>query len=354
MNKTVNKDRYVILPGQTPEGEYILSALVKRSYDIVPDGVCVRAASDTGLNAGDVYYDGPVNSSVRFEADSVPYKLMTDIVLNGSAFAPGGEPAESVTASVEVGGVAKRIRVTGDRFCRHRPKGDPFFTDPEPFTEMEIRYERAYGGVDVRSDPDTPFPYPRNHVGKGFAIGCGKSVVDNLPLPNIEDPEDILTPERISAGNIGDWEKQPVPAGFGWISKYWYPRALLAGVMPADRPWETELLKTLDSGQTGLPGMDFQFFNGAPPGLALPFQAGDEEVLLTNLVPEGVMRFRLPGERPKIGLDIGSGVSEPPAVLHTVAILADERRADMVWRAAVAYPGPNWLPEMKKMEIFVE
>ncbi len=342
MKKSLSKDRYVILPGQTPEGEYVLSVLVRRSYDIVPGGICVRSPSDTKLNAGDVYYDGPVNSSVRFEADFVPHKLKTDIVINGSAFSPGGKPAESLIASVAVGNVRKRILVTGDRVCGYQSGSDPMFTDPEPFTEMEIRYERAYGGVDVDSDPNTPFPYPRNHLGRGFAIGNGKNVIDNLPLPNIEDPDDPLTPQRISAGNIEDWEKQPMPAGFGWVSKYWYPRALLAGVLPADRPWETELLETREAADRArLPGMDFQFFNGASQGLALPFLSGEEEIFLSNLDPEGDMTFRLPGEQPKIGLDIGSGVREPPVLLHTVAILMKERRTDLVWRAAIPYPGPE-------------
>ena len=35
----------VLLPGQSPDGEYVLSVLVKRSYRIVPGGTCRRAAS---------------------------------------------------------------------------------------------------------------------------------------------------------------------------------------------------------------------------------------------------------------------------------------------------------------------
>jgi hypothetical protein len=34
-------------------------------------------------------------------------------------------------------------------------------------------------------------------------------------------------------------------------------------------------------------------------------------------------------------------------------IRADDGQVDLVWRAAVHYPGPDWLPQMRKMEVFV-
>jgi hypothetical protein len=32
----------------------------------------------------------------------------------------------------------------------------------------------------------------------------------------------------------------------------------------------------------------------------------------------------------------------------------DEREVDLVWRGAVSYPGPDWLPEMTKLELSVQ
>jgi hypothetical protein len=61
----------------------------------------------------------------------------------------------------------------------------------------------------------------------------------------------------------------------------------------------------------------------------------------------------LPIDTPTIGLDIGQGVSEPPVVLHTVMIRMDEGAVDLVWRGAVRYPGPDWLPQMRKMDVQV-
>ena len=187
--------------------------------------------------------------------------------------------------------------------------------------------------------------------------------VDGLELPNLEDPAALLNPRQLCLGEYSRWEKQPFPAGLGWFPKTWYPRALLAGIMPADRPVEQELRaaygKLLPPDQRaqylkhGLPDMNFKFFNGASPGLALPFLKGGEQVVTENLSPEGALRFQLPADTPHVGLDIGQGVQEPPVVLHTVMIRMEDRQVDMLWRGAVPYPGPDWFPQMQKMDLTV-
>lgn len=356
--------RRIVLPGQTPEGEHVLSLLLKRTYGIVPGGRCARAASDHKLVPGDVHHGDPMNTTVKLESDFVPFKLATDVVLNGTAYAPGGQPARALIASLSVGQRRKDVLVVGDRVCRYRDGGEPVFTDPEPFTTMDLRYERAYGGFDIYSDPKVPCGYARNHLGRGFAVTGDRRAIDNLPLPNLEDPADVLTPGRLTIGHFMHWERQPMPQSFGWFSKYWRPRALFAGVMPADRAVERELRAAYATlvpaeqrqmyDQTGLPDMDFRFFNGASPGLVLPFLAGDETIGTTNLTPEGDMCFQLPGERPRLALDVGAGAQEPPVVLHTVMIRLEDRQVDLVWRAAVPYPGPDWLPHMRTMEVHVQ
>jgi hypothetical protein len=355
----------VVLPGQTPAGEHILGVLLKRTYDIRRGARCTRAEADRKLIAGDSHYGDPMGSSVEFEADFVPFKLATDVVLNGTAWAPGGRRTKTFTTSLTVGSFPPReVLVIGDRTCRFQDGKPPAFDDPMPVASMELRYERAYGGVDVWSDPDMQCIYGRNHLGRGFAITNTRKVVEGLQLPNLEDPSDRLTPERLCVGHFMHWERQPMPAGFGWIAKFWQPRALLAGVMPADRAVEEELRQAyalavppaqrqpyLDA---KLPDIDFRFVNGAPPGLVLPYLEGNEEITATNLSRDGSLTFALPDDQPRIGLDIGEGAQEPPVVLHTVMIRLDDRQLDLVWRAAVPYPGPDWLPQMRKLEVLVQ
>jgi len=356
--------RKVVLPGQTPDGMHVLSVLHKRTYDFVDGGQCRRAVEDQKLWPGDVHYDDPMNTSVRFESDFVPFKLGTDVVLNGAAYAPGGQPVQALTARLAVGSTIKDVVVVGDRHCLFQDGAPPLFTEPVAFTTMELRYERAFGGVDIYSDPKVPCGYARNHLGKGFAVTNTKRAIDKLALPNLEDPAHILTPETLTIGHFMYWEQLPVPANFGWYLKYWQPRASLAGVLPADRQAEQELRAVYAKlvpedqkamwDQTGLPDMDFRFFNGASPGLVFPFLNGDEPVYTYNLTDSGQLAFQLPGDRPRMGLDTGSGVQELDVVLHTVMIRMEDRQVDLVWRGAVPYDGPDWLPQMRRCEVFLQ
>lgn len=358
-----SKTQRIVLPGQCPEGQHVLSVIVKRTYDISRGGACIRAEADAKIIPGDKHWDDPMNSSVKFESDFVPWKIATDVVLNGKVYAPNGRPEATVMASVQVGTVQKQVLVTGDRKAVFTG-GLPSFGDPIAFAEMDLRYERAYGGADIYSDRKLPCLYARNPVGKGFAIRNIRETVDGLELPNLEDPNDPLSPERLCCGHFMHWERQPMPQSFGWVPKPWQPRASLAGVMPADREMERELRslysQAIPAGQralyeqTKLPDMNFAFFNGASQGLALPFLQGDEQLSTVNLTPEGQFDFILPGEKPRIGLDIGNGLQEPDVLLQTVMLRFEERKVDLVWRGAVPYPGPEWLPQMAKMEVLVQ
>ncbi len=360
---TQSRDVTLVLPGQAPEGKYILSVLLKRTFDIVSGGVCSRAETDRALISGDVYWDDPMNSSIRYESDFVPFKLATDVVLNGRAYAPGSAPTTSCTVSLQVGDTRKQLLVTGDRVARFVKDGTPEFTEPSPFLHMDLRYELAYGGIDVYSDKSTSYPYARNPLGRGFVVANSARSVDQLALPNLEEPSSPLTPERLCLGDYTNWEQQPSPAGLCWFPKTWLPRARLAGILPADRAVEQQLRQAYGKLvpaahreaylNNGLPDMDFRFFNGASTGLVFPYLTGGEQIIAQNLSPEGTLSFRLPTDRPTLGLDVGFGVSGPEVVTHTVMIRMEERQVDLVWRGAVPYEGPDWLPQIKKMEVSV-
>jgi hypothetical protein len=355
------EEEKILLPGQSPQGEYILAVLVKRTYSIGAGGL---ERVEAKLVKGDKHYGDPRTTPVEFEADLVPFKLATDVVVNAKAYAPDGRPAREVRCGVRVGPVAKDLVVIGDRTAMYRANARPVFTEPAPFTEMLVTYDRAYGGVDIRSDPEMPYPYPRNPLGRGFAVKNTKAAVDGLALPNIEDARVRLAPEALAFGDYAAWEKQPMPQGFGWFPKVWYPRAPLAGILPADRPIEEQMRRELAQVvppeqrqaylDSRLPDMDFRFFNGASQGLVAPFLAGNEDVVTEGLVPEGRLAFKLPGERPKMALDIGSGPTTLEVVLHTVTIRVEHRQVDLVWRGAMPYPGPDWFPQMKKLEIDIQ
>lgn len=360
-------DEFQIVPGQNDAGEHVFSVIVKRSYRLTSRGGVERRETDHPLRLIDEYYDDgdPETSTVRHESEVAPYKPATDVVVIGKAYAPHGRPTEHMRVTVRVGDTRKVLAVTGDRTCRFRISGAlPEFTDPEPFAEMEIRYERAYGGHDERSIPDIPFIYPRNGLGAGVVLRNVKESVDGLTLPNIEDPDDLLTPERLFIGEPERWHLQPLPQGLGWRQRSWYPRSALLGSYPpfldagTVTPEERMGLLLEDhvalAKQSRLKPMVAWFGNGASLGLMIPDLRGDEPVTLTGLAPDGPIEFTLPGDAPRVALDIGLGVQEPAPRLHTVSIRADDREIDMIWRAAVTYEGYAWLPKMTRLHAEIQ
>jgi hypothetical protein len=350
-----------VVVGETETRTPIFSVLVKRTYRIGAGRAAERAPRANPLARADVYYDGgdPESATVVFENDLAPYKLKTDVVLIGTAHVPRGTPTPEMSVGLAVGDYRKVIRVIGDRRCLYRAGLPPAFTDPEPFTEMPIRYERAYGGTYLRDDVTRMLPYPRNPLGAGFVLKNTLEAVDGLALPNLEDPDDLLTPERVVLGEPERWNAQPLPQGFGWFQRTWYPRCSFVGSVPGfvdpDEVMREEALGLVPRGQIALarrfklPGFDVRFNNGASLGLALPHLGGGEIVRLRNLTPDGALDFQLPSDPPRIALDIGRGETTLDPVLHTVSIRVKQMEVDLVWRGAHPYPGVDWLPEMKRL-----
>ena len=63
----------------------------------------------------------------------------------------------------------------------------------------------------------------RRQMARLLPLGRSQRAIDKLTLPNLEDPNDLLTPERLVVGRCLDWEKQPVPQNFGWFPMWWQP-----------------------------------------------------------------------------------------------------------------------------------
>lgn len=129
-------------------------------------------------------------------------KPRAEVLAWGKCFAPGALPARSAQARVCVsrGGKAivdKHLNVFGDRRWKTGIPGG-LASDPEPFLEMPIRWDLAFGGPGFAGNP----------VGKGAAPlppATDGSVVH--PLPNVElRRHPIVSPDD-----------KPQPAGLGVV-----------------------------------------------------------------------------------------------------------------------------------------
>lgn len=285
---------------------------VKASFDLTDDGALSLADEQPPPLLAADYFGEPGTSSVRYEADLVAMKPNTDITVLGQAHAPFGRKAEAVDVSLRVDEVSKTLRVFGNRTI-DRVFSAVVYSSPVPFVTQPIRYEHAFGGIDL-SDPNPSKQALdiRNPAGCGFAAHS-KSLVGK-PAPHVEYPH-------------GDIAKVG-PAGFGPIASYWSPRMELAGTY--DQAWSA-------SKKPLLPDDYDERFTLCSPVDQRPARhlSGGEPVELLGLTPSGRLRFELPRIFLTFSTRFGSRREEHRSRLASVMIEPDERKLRMVWQTSL-------------------
>lgn len=309
-----------IVPGLTKDGVDTVTVVVKGTFSLRGQGGVLRVADEqVEVRYADSFNGEPGCSSVRHEADTCPAKKRTDILLCGHAYAP--KPGPSVDVRLSVGRLEKTVRVLGDRAWQ-RLLGAWKKSEPLPFERMPLVYERAFGGADS-SDPDPSLHRrePRNPVGTGLAATESPARLEQLRLPNLEDPAALIeTPLD-----------RPAPAGFGVVGRDWAPRAGFAGTY--DERWRKERCPLLPD------DFDERYFNAASPGLLAPRNlAGGEPVALANASTSGDLRFEVPRRRIHVALHLRAQVVEQRATIDTLCIEPDERRATVTWKVTAPCP----------------
>ncbi|WP_454815035.1 DUF2169 family type VI secretion system accessory protein [Labrys neptuniae] len=284
-------------------------AMVKVAFDIGEDGTCTVSPEQEPFNFTDVPHGELNASSLRHPSDFVPYKPATDLIINAIAHAPDGKPAQSWLCGVEIADeagkrIAKRLRVTGPRFWRpqwRRPLSeqeqskwqrhrDLFkgweLSEPEPITELPIRYEYAYGGM-VASERDKDGKRQsevneRNPLGYGLIHPDWTDHTKPQPAPQIE----------ADSQPVADAEERYTPQGLGPIPAHWLPRRPKGGTY--DQNW-------IDSVWPKWPAdYDFTFHNSAAEGLAIsPHCMGDLRLRL-HYLRRGNSHFDLTIPDPKL------------------------------------------------------
>jgi len=294
--------------GRDKDGIHEWIVAVKGTFDIKPDGSLSVADEQAEPLLLPEFRGESGLSSLRYEADLVAPKPTTDILINGTAYAPKGLPSKEFLVSARVGPIRKTIKVVGNRIWEKGMFG-LVHSAMEPVARVPIVYERAYGGYDQTA------PDPKNQrMDARNPVGCGLVVQEGSPLPNFEYPE-------------GKLEKAG-PAGFGAIASYWSPRRELCGTY--DDAWQEGRSPRLPE------DWDPRSLLCAPAD-QLPDRhlRGGEPVELVNLTPDGGMSFVLPKIRLRFRTRIDGRTEDHRAHLATVAIEPDVPRVIMVWQSSL-------------------
>lgn len=357
---------YHLLPARDFEGKFILSIIVKRTYKIV-EGRGVVTDDQLPILLVDKPFDeqNPLNSSILFESEIVPFKVKTDLVFIGKGYAPEGNATPSFDVKFTVGSYSKSLRIFGKRICKYQPPKKqtkketiyrfPLISKPQPLKTIDLRWENSYGGKSKfkfkGGDEEVLISCPSNPIGKGFAVSNTPQTIEGLELPNIEDPQNLLTPEKIPI-EIENINNPPLPSNFGWYGKGWIPRVNLMGAMPyevedikqkvkehikevkldnkEEREKMQEYFKTFEP-----PQMKPEFYCGAAPDLRVPYLEGSESVVLTNLTRDGKFVFRLPADKPLAIVKRAITEERVNLKLDTLCVLGEEEKFYLTWRGQI-------------------
>ncbi|HEY0136240.1 MAG TPA: DUF2169 domain-containing protein, partial [Nannocystis sp.] len=233
-----------------PTGEPMLSVVARRTYTL-ERGRLVPADEQSPL-VGQPVMDREHPLLLAADSDLYAYKPRSDVVIHGHAYATQGSGRAELVVRVDrhehrvaVFG-ERRVSLTGQRLR---------FSEPAPIERVPLHHGSAYGGRDrggeavhgnplltdpslvrgfegVDLDAASPFIYPRNPAGRGYLVESTPGAVEQLQLPLLEDPTDLLSPERIVAGWVDQWPRMPLPYATGWIDYNWYPRVAFFGIVP--------------------------------------------------------------------------------------------------------------------------
>jgi len=338
--------------------------IAKKTWVIKDDGQVEEAQDPEPVRFAPVMEDGKDAGEAPplYEVDTAIFKPKADFVVLGTAVAPQKVATQRFSCTVKLGDFQRSLIITGKRRAKFKkPKKDtkdefigspPEFSEPERVVRVRLSFTNAYGGVAKYKprggDEVIEIPCPCNPFGKGYCVQNSPEAVDGLELPQIEDPQRLLTPQNL-VQEIGAFETLPLPAGFGFYGGSWYPRIAYAGVMPFEvekmkvqvREYASSLDPEKDKDAMAMleqfdpPVMRYEYYQACAPGMSVDYPKGNETVVLENIGEQGLLAFDLPGLRPLLQIDIGRGNQIVALELDTLCVSADEMRVYMVFRGRV-------------------
>lgn len=299
-------------------GREFCVVVVKGTFTVLGGGETRLANEQHPLVFADEHHGDPATTSIKYECDFAPFKPRADILVNGMAVSPTGNPLTEMTVGIKVGNVRKVARVRGDRRWSKGLSGQSA-TDPVPFVEMPLIWERAFGGMDnSHSDTKRHGAEVRNLVGVGFRRNPDVDAVEGLPLPNLEHPNQQMR----------NWNDRVAPIGFGPLGRGWQPRLSYAGTY--DEKWQEERFPFLPE------DFDERYFQCAPEDQQTSHFQGGEEVVCANMSVDRQFKFSIPHIRFPIRAHFRDRDELLRPAVDTLIVEPDRGRFMLVWRSRVA------------------
>jgi hypothetical protein len=270
-------------------GKLVCTIVAKATYALVP-GESSPLSEPVPIQEDDGHWDDDPAKSVYVPGDLAPFKQTAEVVVVGSAFAPGERPAARVGVRVLIGSIDKSL----DAWRPRRFRQDGNLEESGLQKRFSLRYELAAGGAGT----DNPVGMELERADARGRYG----VPQILPATFAVARRDEFVPS----------------VGLGPIAPTWPTRA--ASLLPAHATWLRDI-----AGSPLPQGFFARFFQVAPADQWLDRAlAANERLVLEGLHPE-IPRLvtNLSGVEPRA---IIAGSNEEPRRLLGDLLVVDTDR----------------------------
>jgi hypothetical protein len=295
-----------LLRFQRAEEAPVNGALVlKATFQRDPSGCWVPAAEQLPL------VDAPLPTAFGiFHGDNFMRKDGVDVCVMGTV--RPSRPRRALEVTVSIGGRRSSLVAYGDRRWVRNGRQGLIASVPEPFDEMPVSYERAYGGKTVHDFEEVVFA--DNPVGRGYYLS--EVEAEGRPLANLE---------AAGAAPVRSWSDRPAVCAWGPYPCFWALRAREAVTPDPDDP-------------RAMPRISPRLNNNAHPDLIVPALPEVGEIRIDGMRP-GELVYRVPQFAVRLSVESGGAViAEPDWHVDGLFVWADLDHFTVTARAHFTYP----------------
>lgn len=286
-----------------PRGERLASVIIKSTYELRADGGGRLAAEQVPLITKYL-----PTSYGTFHGEIFFRKLGVDVCVLGTL--ERDRLVTKASAFLHVGDRTFGLNVTGDRVWVRSASGQLMPSDPVPFREMPIGYDRAMGGHQ-RFEDGSEVLFADNPSGRGYYER--EDQAENRPLPNIE---------QVGMPPLQSWQDQTPVAGWGPYPSFWGLRARKS--------------VQVDKATNELRNISASLFNHAHPVLVFDALPGGQHIRVEGLKGRDV-KVRVPPPPASVEAQVGGEIIAVPAPIDGIFLWCDDAKLVVTQRARFAY-----------------
>ena len=281
-----------------------MAIMCKVTYDVLEDG----SAKISETQDWELHQSMWENEYGPMDTDDVYTKGGIDIMVFGSAKAPQGKTITESEVIININNnPIHKIKIFGNRTWKSF-LGSLSISSPEPFTEIPLTLNNAFGGT-AKWD-GLEIPYPSNPYGKGY-YHKKEEAIGNI-LPNIEHYDNLIT----------KWNSWQEPAGVASFP-----------IMPLKAKYNL----VLSEDKKQVERLDSKFFNSAFPQLIIKNINANDLISVKGVTEVNDFKLKIPETDLELTITLNDKTFSKKMEIDQVILLTDKSQALITYRYPFRY-----------------